>query len=153
MVGNAVRLPNPLPAVLRRVDVVNREPASINAAFKCWWVNSGEFEQDPDAAHWGVFWEPLDVDLPETAKPSCCYNDCIVFYDKTGNKLLKDFEMDGSESSTKTAYRSLLCIAQAMRFTLSMKGTGDYGTLMGFTYYHQNVGKIRKTAQRLVSGV
>lgn len=70
---------------------MNREPASINAAFKCWWVNSGEFEQDPDAEHWGVFWEPLDVNLPESAKPSCCYTDSIVFYDRTGNKLLKDF--------------------------------------------------------------
>lgn len=68
----------------------DREPASINAAFKCWYVNSGEFEQDPEAEHWGVFWEPLDVDLPDTARPSCCLSDCIVFYDRTGNKLLQD---------------------------------------------------------------
>ncbi len=71
-------------------EVTKREPASINAAFKCWWVNSGEFEPDDEGSHWGVFWEPLYVDLPESAHPSCCLGQDIVFYDKTGNKLLKD---------------------------------------------------------------
>jgi hypothetical protein len=66
-------------------------PASINAFFKCWIVNSGEFTQDNDAPHWGAFWEPLKLDLPDTAKPSCCYGNQIVFYDRTGNKLLKDY--------------------------------------------------------------
>ena len=69
---------------------MDRQSASINAAFKCWCVNSGEFEQDPEAEHWGVFWEPLDVNLPDSARPSCCLGQDIVFYDKTGNKLLKD---------------------------------------------------------------
>jgi len=69
---------------------MKREPASINAAFKCWWVNSGEFEQDPEAEHWGVFWEPLDVKLPDTAKPSCGMLNEIRFYDRTGNQLLEE---------------------------------------------------------------
>lgn len=66
--------------------------ASIQAAFKCWHVNSGEYEPDPDpASHWGVFWEPLYVRLPASARPSCCYSDKIAFYDRSGNKLLQDF--------------------------------------------------------------
>ena len=67
------------------------QAASITAAYKCWYVNSGEYTPDDRSQHWGVFWEPLDVDLPENAKPSCCYTDSIVFYDRSGNKLLKDF--------------------------------------------------------------
>lgn len=67
-------------------------PASINAMFKCWHVNSGEYEPDADPqSKWGAFWEPLKVDLPDTAKPSCCYSDCIAFYDRSGNRLLRDF--------------------------------------------------------------
>ena len=66
-------------------------PASINATFKCWYVNSGAYTQDADSNHWGAFWEPLRVNLPETARPSCCYNDSIVFYDRSGNKLLADY--------------------------------------------------------------
>jgi len=68
------------------------KPASVSAAFKCWYVNSGEYTPDERSQHWGVFWEPLHVDLPESARPSCCYSNSIVFYDRTGNnKLLKDF--------------------------------------------------------------
>lgn len=67
------------------------QAASITAFAKLWTVNSGEFTQDNDAPHWGAFWEPLKVDLPETAKPSCCYGNHIVFYDSSGNKLLKDY--------------------------------------------------------------
>jgi hypothetical protein len=66
------------------------KPASVSAAFKCWCVNSGEYTPDEHSEHWGVFWEPLQVDLPETARPACCYTDSIIFYDRTGNKLLKD---------------------------------------------------------------
>lgn len=65
--------------------------ASINAACKLWHVNSGEYEQDEGSEHWGVFWEPLQVDLPESAKPSCFHGGGIVFYDRTGNKLLCDY--------------------------------------------------------------
>lgn len=65
-------------------------PASIGAACKLWYVHSGEYTQDPES-HWGVFWEPLQVDLPATARPSCCYGDHVVFYDRSGNKLLKDY--------------------------------------------------------------
>lgn len=72
---------------------MNREPqaCSITAFCKAWIVNSGEFTQDEDSPHWGAFWEPLKVDLPETAKPGCCYGNHIVFYDRSGNKLLKDY--------------------------------------------------------------
>jgi hypothetical protein len=67
-------------------------PASITAAFKCWRVESGEYTPDESMGpHWGVFWEPLQVDLPATARPSCYYNQHIVFCDKSGNKLLKDY--------------------------------------------------------------
>jgi hypothetical protein len=66
-------------------------PASITANCKMWRVNSGEYTTDEDSAHWGAFWEPLDVYLPESARPSCCFGDSIVFYDRTGNRLLKDF--------------------------------------------------------------
>lgn len=65
-------------------------PASINACCKLWHVNSGEFTRDEDAPHWGAFWEPLNVNLPESARPSCCYGRDIIFYDRTGNKLLVD---------------------------------------------------------------
>lgn len=70
---------------------INPEPASINAAFKCWHVNSGEYVPDEDSeSKWGTFWEPLQVDLPASARPSCCYVNSIIFYDRTGNKMLKD---------------------------------------------------------------
>lgn len=66
--------------------------ASISAAYKAWRVNSGEYTPDEDSDYWGAFWEPLQIDLPETAKPSCCYSNDIIFYDQTGNnRLLKDF--------------------------------------------------------------
>lgn len=66
------------------------QPASINAAAKLWTVLSGEFEPDADSEHWGVFWEPLHVHLGPDAKPHCCYDRHIAFYDRTGNKLLAD---------------------------------------------------------------
>ena len=66
-------------------------PASISAEFKCWRVNTGAYTPDEKYENWGVFWEPLQVDLPESAKPSCCYGNSIVFYDRTGNKLLCDY--------------------------------------------------------------
>ena len=65
--------------------------ASISAACKLWYVTSGEFTPDDDSQYWGAFWEPLKIDLPETARPSCCYTNSIVFYNKSGNKLLKDY--------------------------------------------------------------
>jgi len=70
-----------------------KEPqaASIHAAFKCWHVESGEFTPDEERPSWGVFWEPLDVKLPPTAKPSCCYTNEIKFYDRSGNGLLADY--------------------------------------------------------------
>ncbi len=30
------------------------------------------------------------MDVPKTAAPFCCHNKSIVFYDKTGKKVLKD---------------------------------------------------------------
>ncbi len=67
------------------------KPASVSAAFKCWYVNSGEYTPDERIKNWGVYWEPLQVDLPESARPSCCLINSIIFYDRTGNKLLKDY--------------------------------------------------------------
>lgn len=64
--------------------------ASVSAAMKLWWVTSGEYTHDEGTEHWGAFWEPLQVDLPATAKPHCCYAQSIYFYDRQGNKLLKD---------------------------------------------------------------
>lgn len=61
-------------------------PTSVNAACKLWFVINGHYEPDPDpGSHWGVFWEPLDVKLGPDARPSCCYGDCIRFYDRSGN--------------------------------------------------------------------
>lgn len=68
----------------------NNVAASINAAFRCWYVNSGTYEQDPDRPSWGVFWEPLDVACGPAARPHCCYTNQIAFYDKTGNRLIVD---------------------------------------------------------------
>lgn len=69
------------------------QAASISACCKLWYVNSGEYTQDEDSQYWGAFWEPLKIDLPdpESARPSCCYGNHIVFYDRSGNKLLKDY--------------------------------------------------------------
>lgn len=66
------------------------QAASIRAEAKLWIVHSGEFELDREGSHWGVFWEPLHVKLGSDAKPHCCYNQHIAFYDRTGNKLLAD---------------------------------------------------------------
>ena len=66
------------------------EPASINAACKLWFVNSGEYEPESGSEHWGVFWEPLNVRLGSDARPHCCYNQHIAFYDHSGNRLLAD---------------------------------------------------------------
>ena len=71
-------------------EATEPKPASVSAAFKCWTVNSGEYTHDEGSQHWGVFWEPLDVALPESAKPSCCFHDSIVFYDRSQNRKLKD---------------------------------------------------------------
>jgi hypothetical protein len=47
-----------------------------------------EAEWEPDGANCVHIWEPLDVDLPEDAKPHCCLVNEIQFWDKTGNKNL-----------------------------------------------------------------
>ena len=65
-------------------------PASINAEAKLWRVNSGDYEPEPGSRHAGVFWEPLHVRLGPDARPHCCYNSHVIFYDRTGNRLLAD---------------------------------------------------------------
>ena len=77
-----------MPSTVERIR--QQEPASLNAACKLWHVTSGVFEEDGGGSFWGKFWEPLRVDLPESARPTCCLSNSIVFYDRTGNKLLKD---------------------------------------------------------------
>lgn len=65
-------------------------PASITAQAKLWRVDSGEHEIIPDSLSWSIIWQPLDVRLGPDAKPSCFLGDKIVFYDRSGNKLLHD---------------------------------------------------------------
>jgi hypothetical protein len=48
---------------------------------------SCEWERDGRCS--AYFYEPIDVDLPETASPSWGFGAEITFYDRTGNKLLE----------------------------------------------------------------
>ena len=61
------------------------KPMSCQALVKAWYCEAA-FTRD--GAHFVHVWEPLDVDLPETARPYCYGAGEIDFYDKTGNTVL-----------------------------------------------------------------
>lgn len=78
-------MPDPKPMSLRR--------------FSTLWLCEAEWE--PDGLQSVHIWEPLDVDAPEDAHPSCDYGREVTFYDRTGNGLIarhvRHHELSGLE--------------------------------------------------------
>ena len=97
--------------------------ASLNAAFKCWYVNSGTFVPCEDSPYWGWFYEPLRVGLGEDVRVSCSLGGLVVFHNKTGNKCLAETR----HYDFMTSYKNLLWLDGLWRQVMSGQVIFEHG--------------------------
>ena len=50
-------------------------------------IDNYEVSPHPKTKNWVYVWEPLDADVPESAKPYCCYGSTVIFYADDEHKI------------------------------------------------------------------
>src|SRR4028119_488123 len=79
----------------------------------------------PETRNWIIVYEPLDIDLPESAYPYCCYASHVIFY-----KSKSDLTILG-ETDHKIRYTS-------RGNTILRHGNQQFVLMTGKVVYHNN---------------
>lgn len=98
-------------------------------------ISDYEVAPHPETRSWVYVWEPLNVDVPQSAHPYCCYANMVIFYEDDLHRV----ELGSTRHTITHSFKGE---------TLLLYGSRHFFLMSGKVVWHNNAWYMRWTAHK-----